>query len=257
MFRTVLLLIILPIVAKAQWDNLNTNPQIVANWQPPAFTISQIDQAETLTFREGGSFWQVSYFRNAAYDCGLSGTHSFIIIEPRDGDDASLAPLWMFLHGGGMGYFAADGTYQATRGQTQDTWNHEEGLGSLLASLEARITDPQGSPEDTTLRRRLQEGYRLLLPSMCDHDFYSGLGTPYPNNLGRQVNGLQATQAALAYARATRPTDKTFLHGTSAGAIGAYSLALAASRRGWHVDGAILDSSVLTPRLWPVFKTYS
>ena len=53
----------------------------------------------------------------------------------------------------------------------------------------------------------------LLVPSLCDHDNYSGRGAPYPNNPNpnggvRQVNGLQATMAAVDYTVANYPSTR-------------------------------------------------
>ena len=62
---------------------------------------------------------------------------------------------------------------------------------------------------------------------MCNHDIYGGGDQPDPNNPNttpdgkpRTVNGLFATKAAIAYAKAHYPTGKVFLHGGSAGSAG-------------------------------------
>ena len=95
---------------------------------------------------------------------------------------------------------------------------------------------------DSTLTRRIQEGYRVLLVSMCDHDNYAGRGAPYPNNPNpnggeRQVNGLQATMAAMDYTVANYPTTHVFAHGTSAGSLGVFAMSQAYVGRRHLPDG--------------------
>ena len=66
--------------------------------------------------------------------------------------------------------------------RTANTWNEEETFEDLLAIMETRTRANDGQLIDNTLTRRVKEGYRMLVVSMCDHDLYSGLGTPYTNN---------------------------------------------------------------------------
>jgi hypothetical protein len=96
----------------------------------------------------------------------------------------------------------------------------------------------QRRPVDNTITRRLKEGYRVLVVSYGDHDLYSGLGTPYPNNpKGGEVNGLQASMAAVEYTVANYPTTHVFTHGTSAGSFGAYALGFAFAQEGIKLNG--------------------
>jgi len=46
-----------------------------------------------------------------------------------------------------------------------------------------------------------------------------------------------------------RPTTNVFLHGTSAGSVGAFSLAYSLYEDGITLNGAVLDSYIITPRL--------
>ena len=204
---------------------------------------------QTQTF--AGMTFDFEFYRNTAYGCGLSGNYTFMVVNPPNGDAADQAPLWVFLHGGGSGYFDENGDYFAVLGQTEDTWNHEETFDDLLVKQLQQRTIENGQPKDITLTRRLLEGYRLVLVSMCDHDQYSGLGTPYPNNPnpGAEVNGMQATMAAVDYTVANYPTTHVFAHGTSAGSAGVYNLAQGYAVEGVHLTGVVSDFVLSTRQL--------
>jgi hypothetical protein len=149
-----------------------------------------------------------------------------MIAKPLNGDETIEATLWVYLHGGGSGFFDENGNYIAVNNQTEDSYNHEETFDDLLVGELQRHTTENGQQRDSTLTRRIQEGYRVVLVSMCDHDQYSGLGTAYPNNpiSGAEVNGMQATMAAVEYTAANYPTTHVFAHGTSAGSSLSISL---------------------------------
>ena len=83
------------------------------------------------------------------------------------------------------------------------------------------------------------------MPSLCDHDAYAGMGTPYPNNpnygsQGDTMDGLLATMAAVDFTANGSttlpgyPTEHIFVQGGSAGSLGAY-----------HVVRAVRDQGVL------------
>jgi len=223
-------------------------------WVPPARDIGSVvlaEEAEEDVLVSSGSTFELDFYRNPAYECGLTGNYTFMVVNPANGDAADQAPLWVFLHGGGSGYFDANGDYLAVLGQTEDSWNHEETFDDLhVQQLQTRTVE-NGQPKDITLTRRLLEGYRVVLVSMCDHDQYSGLGTPYPNNPnpGAEVNGMQATMAAVDYTVANYPTTHVFAHGTSAGSVGAYTLAMSFAAEGTHLTGVVSDSVLSTRQL--------
>ena len=210
---------------------------------------------ETVSFV--GSEWKLDFYRNLGYNAGLSGNYTFLVAEPLDNPGAE-APLWVYLHGGGIGYFDEQGVYHATGNQTQDTWNHEETFEDLRKIGLRPIIDKNGQPIDNTVTRRIKEGYRLLVVSMSDHDLYLGLGTPYPNNpKGGEVNGLQATMAAIDYAVANYPTTHVFAHGTSAGGLGVWGLAVGFAAEGKPLTGVVSDSGLSTPRSRLIFAAFS
>ena len=129
------------------------------------------------------------------------------------------SPLWVWMHGGGVGYFDTSGTPRPDG--TQMTENSASSLQASLtnAGLSANI---QADPA----------GFRMLAVSYCSRDIYSGTGQTDPNNpnknadgSARTTNGLQATKAAVAFTEATYPTSKYFLAGGSAGSAGAYYVA--------------------------------
>ncbi len=215
-----------------------------------------LDAEQTLS--DFGATWELDYYVNDAYACGLSGNYSFMVMNPAGNPNAE-APLWVYLHGGGLGYYDEQGQYQTLTFQDENSWNHQETFQDLIRTVEARVLDGNGQPEDQTLVRRIQEGYRLLVVSMCDHDLYSGLGTPYanhPTNPNAEVNGLQATMAAIDYTAANYPTTHVWAHGTSAGSAGVWSLASSYGFEGTALTGVVADSTVLSPRYVEILDTY-
>ena len=52
----------------------------------------------------------VDFYQNNAYECGLSGNYTFVVMNPANNASAE-APLWIFLHGGGSGFFDEAGVY--------------------------------------------------------------------------------------------------------------------------------------------------
>jgi hypothetical protein len=212
---------------------------------------TQITLAEEHTANALGFTWELDFYRNRAYQCGLSGNYTFLVMNPADEPQAE-APLWVYLHGGGAGYYDESGTYVAVKNQTANTYNHEEGFTDLFQDQVVRHTlNNANQPIDSTLKRRIEEGYRVLVVSLCDHDMYSGLGTPYPNNPNPDatVDGLPATMAAIDYTVANYPTTHVFAHGTSAGSIGVWSLASSYGFEGQPLTGIVADSWISTPRI--------
>ena len=95
---------------------------------------------------------------------------------------------------------------------------------------------------------------------MCNHDIYSGGDQTDPNNPNttpdgepRTTNGLFATKAAIAFAKAQYPTGKVILHGTSAGSAGVYSVAYGMQEEGISPAGAIADSGSVN-RQWEMAR---
>ncbi|MCP4642941.1 MAG: hypothetical protein GY851_21020 [bacterium] len=243
------------------YDNITISSETIDNARFSQPIVDR-DSDSVVLAQEGinsglGSTWELDFYRNLAYDCGLSGKYTFLVMEPRDNPGIE-APLWVHLHGGGIGYFDDQGDYHATGNQTQDTWNHEEPFENLrkisLHAIFGRntgqlVVDEYGEPKDTTLVRRLMEGYRVLVVSLSDHDLYSGLGTPYPNNPnGGEVNGMQATMAAVDYTVANYPTTHVFAHGTSAGGAGVWYLATSYASEGTKLTGVVSDSGLVSSR---------
>ena len=217
-------------------------------------TLAQQHSANALGFT-----WELDFYRNNAYECGLTGNYTFLVMNPADAPNAE-APLWVYLHGGGVGYYDDLGEYVAVKTQTEDTYNHEETFTELFDDQVVRHTlDNANQPIDSTLKRRIEEGYRVLVVSMCDHDLYSGLGTPYPNNPDpdASVDGLPATMAAIDYAVANYPTTHVFAHGTSAGSIGVWSLASSYGFEGNPLTGVVADSWISTPRIRTTAAAFS
>jgi acetyl esterase/lipase len=220
-------------------------------------TSGQIWLAEQQTISGDGVSIDVDFYRNPAYDCGLSGSYTFSVFNPIYDPDGA-APLWVYLHGGGVGYFDQWGGYHATVGASQHSWNHEESASGLVDHVVRRTIGLDGQPMDTTLTRRITQGYRVLVVSMCDHDLYAGTGSPYPNSpTGDTTDGLLATLAAVDYTTANYETTHVFAHGTSAGSVGAFALAFSLAAEQRPLTGVVADSYVVTDRNFAIFDTFA
>jgi hypothetical protein len=241
-------------------DAFLENQDIVLTLQP-VFAVERTTDGITLAGEQNqtafGLDFDFDFYRNNTYSCGLSGNYTFMVVNPANGDETVEAPLWVFLHGGGAGFYDENGDYQAVGDQTEDTWNREETFNDFLIEQLQGRTVANGQPKDITLTRRIQEGYRVVMVSMCDHDQYSGLGTPYPNhpNSGAEVNGMQATMSAVEYTVANYPTTEVFAHGTSAGSVGVYNLAMSFAAEAIYLTGVVADS-ILSPRAFDLFDVY-
>ena len=207
---------------------------------------------------------EISFYRNEAYTCGLSGHYTFFVMEPINNPGIE-APLWTYLHGGGYGWFDENQTYQTVKTITQNTWNHEESFDKLIdLHLIGNTHNNNDELMSSTLTRRIIDGYRVLLVSLCDHDNYAGRGDPYPNNPNssydgvlREVNGLQATMAAMDYTVANYPTSQVFAHGTSAGSIGVWNVAVAYWQEDIYLTAVVADSWTFDPpRIFEMFDIY-
>jgi len=222
---------------------------------------TQIALIQEETANALGVSWEVDLYRNSAYECGLSGNYTFLVMNPADDPDAE-APLWVYLHGGGAGYYDETGTYIAVKTQTEDTYNHEETFTDLFDDQVVRNTfnTNTNQPIDSTLKRRIEDGYRVLAVSLCDHDMFSGLGTAYtnhPTNPDATVDGLPATMAAIDYVAANYPTTHVWAHGTSAGSIGVWSLASSYGFEGTALTGVVADSWISSPRVLTTVSAFA
>ena len=241
-------------------DAFLENQDIALSLQP-VFAVERTTDGITLAGEQNqtafGLDFDFDFYRNNTYSCGLSGNYTFMVVNPANGDETVEAPLWVFLHGGGAGFYDENGDYQAVGDQTEDTWNREETFNDFLIEQLQGRTVANGQLKDITLTRRIQEGYRVVMVSMCDHDQYSGLGTAYPNhpNAGAEVNGMQATMSAVEYTVANYPTTEVFAHGTSAGSVGVYNLAMSFAAQDIHLTGVVADS-ILSPRAFDLFDVY-
>jgi len=183
--------------------------------------------------------WKYDYYRDKAYPCSISGYQTFVVGTKVGSSDTAPAPLWAFLHGGGAGYFDAQGNPVPGTGQ-----KIEESASSLMTHLtnNGLLGDIRSDPA----------GFRTLAVSYCSHDVYAGTNTPDPHNpyttpdgKPRPTTGDYATKAAIQYAQSHYPTTKTFLHGTSAGSAGAYGVAWSMQLQGIAPAGVVADASIV------------
>jgi len=244
-----------PTLVDPQWDSLGVGEHscddgrlymtlVLRNTPPPLgqpADTSKIVLAETIT--QNG--WRYDRYRNLAAPCSISGYQSFVVGTKVGSSAAATRPLWVKLRGGGVGWFDTDGTPLPTAGVKS-----EESLATQLkfdtAGLMASV-------------KAAPEGFRLLIVSMCSHDIYAGNDSydPYNPNLTpdgetRPTTGLTATKAAIQHTQALYPTDDFFLHGTSAGGAGTYSVAWGLQQQGLPPAGLISDSGVVN-QAWQLY----
>lgn len=193
---------------------------------------SQIVKIDSVT--QAGYVWD--YYRNEAYPCSVSGYQTFVVGRKVGSSDTATAPLWVYMHGGGIGAFSATGQ-PLPNANRMDEESRAELLGHVTnAGLTAKV---RGA------------GYRIVSVSMCSHDLYGGVNTADPNNpntIGgapRPTTGLISVKAAVKFATTTYPTDDYFLHGGSAGSAGTIHTAWALQQQGDPPTGIVPDASVL------------
>ncbi len=196
---------------------------------------SQINLVSTTTLNG----WRYDYYRNLAYPCSISGYQTFVVGTKLGSSATSSAPLFVWMHGGGIGWFDASG---APLPNTNQMTEQSE------ASLQVALTNP-GLLADI---RGDAAGFRVLAVSYCNRDIYSGDGQPDPNNpnvntdgSAKTTNGLLATKAAESFVQNAYTTSKYFLAGGSAGSVGAYEVGWAEQVSNNPPAGVIGDASVL------------
>jgi hypothetical protein len=183
--------------------------------------------------------WKYDYYRNSAYPCAISGYQTFVVGTQVGSSDTAPKPLWAFMHGGGAGYFDANGNPIPGKGQKTE---------ESAASLQAHLT---GNGLVANIRSDAA-GFRMLAVSYCSHDVYAGANSTDPHNPNttpdgkpRTTNGVYEVKAAIQFLQQKYPTTKTFLHGTSAGSAGAYGVAWAMQLQGIAPAGVVADASIV------------
>ncbi len=211
---------------------------ITAACVPPLSTKGDISNIQLVSTKNLDG-WKYDYYRNMAYPCSVSGYQTFVIGTKIGSSTTAPAPLWTFMHGGGVGYFDASGNpIPSSKEKVEES---AASLNTMLdnGGLMARV-------------RADAAGFRTLAVSYCSHEIYGGLNTPDPHNpnttpdgKARPTTGLIATKAAIQFAQSKYPTTKTFLHGGSAGSAGAYYMAWALQLQGIPPAGVVADASVV------------
>jgi hypothetical protein len=227
------------------------------SWAPVSRSTDniQLTDSETLPVNQNISI-ELEYFDNPDYSCGLSGNHTFEVLGPYNNANLN-APLWVYLHGGGAGYYDAGQVYRTQIDLDANAFNHEESFATLQ-ELDPDHPATGSAQQDRTITRRISDRYRVLVVGYCDHDNYSGLGTPYPNNpTGGDVDGLQAAMAAIEYVATNYSTTDIFVHGTDAGSFGAWSVGQAFHQSGVNLTGLIMDSGIVTPRYDQILSEFT
>ena len=210
----------------------------LAGCYAPLPSAGKTDKIEFVSPSTSGG-WKFDYYRIRSYPCSISGYQTFVIGTKVGSSDTQTRPLWVRMRGGGVGFFDANGDPQPSAGNKS-----EESAATSISFVADKAL--------TGLVRGDPAGFRLVSVSMCDHDIYTGGDQPDPNNPNktpdgqlRSVNGLFATKAAIQFAKSKYPTGKTFLHGTSAGSAGVFSVAYGMQLQGVPPAGAVADSGVV------------
>lgn len=196
--------------------------------------VSRIDLIGTSS--EDG--WTYRTYRNEAYPCSIDGYQTFTI-GTRQGGGGGTAPLWVYMHGGGIGYFDAAGDPQPNIKHMTEEPAARQIQTIQEGPLTQRVLDAQ-------------PGSRVLAVSMCNRDIYGGVDQLDPNNDGttpdgrpRTTNGLFATKAAVQFTTTRYATDDYFLYGGSAGSYGSFHVGFGLQQQGLAPAGIIADSGVM------------
>ncbi|MBA3281148.1 MAG: hypothetical protein H0U29_02860 [Acidimicrobiia bacterium] len=183
--------------------------------------------------------YRFDFYRNTAYPCSISGYQTFTIATRVGSSATATKPLWVYMRGGGVGYF-------------DDSGQPLDGGVNMTEESAAFLQDKMENVALTRLMTQQPAGYRALAVSMCNRDVYGGPDIADPNNPNttpdgrtRTVNGLFATKAAVQFTLATYPTDDYFLYGASAGSAGAFHVAWALQRQGLAPAGIVADSALI------------
>jgi hypothetical protein len=183
--------------------------------------------------------WKYDYYRNISLPCSVSGYQTFVIGTKVGSSPTAARPLWTFMHGGGAGYFDANGNPYPNANQKVE--ESDASLRNHLTNngLMAKI-------------RADSAGFRTLAVSYCSHDVYGGMLNNDPNNAGktedgrpRSTTGLMAVKAAIQYTESLYPATKRFLHGGSAGSVGTYGVAWSMQQQGIAPAGVVADATVV------------
>ena len=183
--------------------------------------------------------WRYDFYRNSAYPCSISGYQTFVVATKVGSPPTATAPLWVWMHGGGVGFFDTSGAPEPDASQMV-----EQGATGLRGNI--------GGAGLAAKLRSDPAGFRMLAVSYCNRDIYSGTGQTDPNNpnknadgSARTTNGLLATKAAIAFTEAAYPTNKFFVAGGSAGSAGAYYVGWALQLSNNAPAGIVGDASVV------------
>ena len=65
--------------------------------------------------------WKYDFYRNTAYPCSISGDQTFVVGTKVASSATASVPLWVWMHGGGVGYFDASGTPRPDTSQMSET----------------------------------------------------------------------------------------------------------------------------------------
>ena len=213
-----------------------------ASAQLPLDSPGETDRIEFVESQTTADGFTWDFFRNLDYPCSISGYQTFAVGIRTGSDPAAPAPLWVRMRGGGVGFFDAAGNPVPGPGnKTENNFN-------------ALINFAEGNDLNERVNQ-LPAGFRDLSVSMCSHDIYAGGDQVDPNNPNltpdgqpRHTNGLFATKAAIRFVQERYPTTRTFLHGTSAGSAGTFSVAYSLQLEDRPVAGYVADSGVPNPQ---------
>jgi hypothetical protein len=188
-------------------------------------------------------------YENRSYTCAKSGYPTFIIFTPKNDVITKSAPLVIRFHGGGAGYWDEGGIFK----------NSEVFINSY--GEEKLITYFKHGGVSKQIRSQIPNT-RFLFPTMCDHDYYAGLGqvpdpgnphSPDENGKTRTADGLRNSWDAISFTLSKYNTSHKFIYGNSAGSEGAFiNFFYVVTQKGVPVDGLIMDSGISDWKAWEI-----
>ena len=202
---------------------------------PPVVCPSGIELLNTDV--DAGAGWRYDYYVNHDQPCSESGEQTFMVGTRLTDDASQPAPLWAYLHGGGVGYYQDGAPMPNAVNKTQEPANRLK--SHLKGGLADRVKE---SPA----------GFRMLAVSMCSHDTYAGFNSPDPGNdtpyegqVGVPTTGGSSALAAIHFVEQRYATDDVVLAGGSAGSAGAMNVGYWMEQHGEKPTAIVADSGVV------------
>ena len=156
----------------------------------------------------------------------ISGYQTFVIGTKVGSSTGRRAPLWMLMHGGGVGWFAPNGTPQPSAGK-----KNEEAAAALdRGSPPAALVGPSATTRRASASCRSRCAATTSTPAANSRTRTTR--TPRPTASRARSTGCSPRRRPSQFAQQKYPTSKTSCTATSAGSVGTFDVAWSHAARG-------------------------